>query len=112
MAKLTATQKEQFRNAAEWMRELDVSILYSREARMMCGFRQETENGQVYRFYVTLCHKNDEFKKKLGALALCEKLDNDNFIQFRAENWGAAYLFTRDFLDKFGATDIGVMHLN
>ena len=101
MAKLTYAQTEQFHNACEWMSDLKMSVLFSRELRMMVGIRPETDNGHIYRMYVTLCHKKDKFKKKLGAIALCEKMDNDNYIQFRAKSFSAAVVFMIQHMHAF-----------
>ena len=88
MAKLTAMQKEQFRNAKEWFAQLDMRVFFSRDLRMMIGIMPDggMNNGLIYRTYVALCHPNDEFKKKLGLIHLCEAYDNDNFNRVRIHN--------------------------
>lgn len=88
MAKLTAIQKEQFRNAKEWFTQLDMRVFFSRDLRMMVGIMPDggMDNGLIYRTYVTLCHPNDDFKKKLGLIQLSDAYDNDNFNRVRICN--------------------------
>lgn len=88
MAKLTQAQKAQFNNAKEWFGELEMRVFFSRELRMMIGIMPDggMDNGLIYRTYVTLCHPNDDFKKKLGLIHLCEAYENDNFNRVRIHN--------------------------
>lgn len=91
MAKLTATQKEQFRNAKGWFGSgLGMRVFFSRDLKMMIGIMPDDwmDNGLIYRTYVTLCHPNDDFKKKLGVIELCRAYDNDNFNLVRVCNSG------------------------
>lgn len=88
MAKLTSVQKEQFANAKEWFAEIDMRVFFSRDLKMMVGIMPDggMDNGLIYRTYVTLCHPNDDFKKKLGLIHLCEAYDNDNFNRVRVHS--------------------------
>lgn len=111
MAKLTATQKEEFLQSARWLHMVDMQVFYSRDARAMVGVQPEMENGNIYRLFVTLCHKNDDFKKKLGLIALHDKNAQGNYVQFRANSPGWARVFAIDFLEKLGAIDTYEMPL-
>lgn len=82
MAKLTSMQKEQFNDAKECFGELEMRVFFSRELKMMVGIMRDggdSKNPLIYRVYVALCHPNDEFKKKLGLIQLCQAYDNNNF---------------------------------
>lgn len=89
MAKLTQEQKEQFNDAKEWFTELEMRVFFSRDLRMMVGIMPDggdSKNPLIYRMYVALCHPNDEFKKKLGLIQVCQAYDNNNFNLFRIPN--------------------------
>lgn len=118
MAKLTAIQKEQFRNAKDWLGELDMRVFFSRDLKMMVGIMPDggMDNGLIYRTYVALCHPNDEFKKKLGLIQLSAAYDNDNFNLVRIHNsditpFAAAYMTLFGIAD-FQEFDFEEMKLN
>lgn len=106
MAKLTATQKEQFANAKEWFGELEMRVFFSRDLKMMVGIMPDSgmDNGLIYRTYVTLCNPNDGFKKKLGLIELCNKFENDNFNQVRVHNSSLEY-FVIEYMKLFAIAD-------
>ena len=88
MAKLTQAQKERFNLDKAWLRNLDMRVFFSRDLKMMIGIMPDgaMDNGLIYRTYATLCHPNDDFKKKLGLIHLSEAYDNDNFNRVRIYN--------------------------
>lgn len=106
MAKLTQAQKEQFANAKEWFDALDMLVFFSRDLKMMVGIMPDggMDNGLIYRTYVTLCHPNDEFKKKLGLIHLCEAYDNDNFNLVRICN-SEIEMFVIEYMKLFAIAD-------
>lgn len=106
MAKLTATQKEQFRNAKEWFAKIDMRVFFSRDLRMMVGIMPDggMDNGLIYRTYVALCHPNDDFKKKLGLIQLSAAYDNDNFNLVRIHN-SDIELFVIEYMKLFTIAD-------
>lgn len=86
MAKLTQTQKEQATLSAEYLADMQMRVFFSREARIMVGImphNAEMPNPNTFRVYVTQCHTNDEFKKKLGLIELGNKFDDNNFVLYR-----------------------------
>lgn len=106
MAKLTAIQKAQFVNAKEWFNELDMRVFFSRDLQMMVGIMPDggMDNGLINRTYVTLCHPNDEFKKKLGLIHLCEAYKNDNFNRVRIGN-SETEMFVIEYMKLFANAD-------
>ena len=115
MAKLTSTDKELFNNCREFLADSNMRVFFSRELRMMVGIVPETENGTIYKMFVTLCHKNDKFKKKLGLIELCNKFDNDNFNQVRILGSEDIAAFVNNYMGMFcnyGELDFQEMELN
>lgn len=118
MAKLTSINKETFKNCREYFAECDMRVFFSRDLKMMIGIMPDggMENGLIYRTYVTLCHPNDEFKKKLGLINLSEAYDNDNFNLVRIYNsditpFAAAYM-TLFAIAEFQEFDFEEMPMN
>jgi len=81
MAKLTVSEKENFRLSADIFREDNVTVVSIEELGLTIGLR--STNGRIgnhYRVYVTQCSDNDKFKFKRGVNALMLKYMNDNYI--------------------------------
>lgn len=115
MAKLDQSQKQTFKNCREFLAEFNMRVFFSRELRMMVGILpDEVDNGTIYKMCVTLCHKNDKFKKKLGLIELCRKFEDDNFNQVRilspnVEDFVEQYM---GMFCNYGEFDFQEMELN
>lgn len=115
MAKLTAMQKEQLRNAKGWFSQLDMRVFFSRDLKMMIGIMPDggMDNGIIYRTYVALCHPNDDFKKKLGLIQLSDAYDNDNFNRVRIYNSGVeSFAFEYMRISAISQFDFQEMEMN
>ncbi len=88
MAKLTQDQKEQASLIAEIFSDEQMRVFFCRESRIMVGImphNPDMHNPNTYRVFVTQCHEQDKFKKKLGLIELCNKYENDNYVLYRSD---------------------------
>ncbi len=89
MAKLTQAQKEAFRNARASLATLETRVFFSRATGVMLAIMPtptEPDGQIIFDTAVALCHPNDEFKKKLGLIELCDNYDKGHSVLMRIEH--------------------------
>lgn len=119
MAKLTFVQKGTFKNCRDYLAECNVRVFFSRELRMMVGIAPDSYESLskepiIYRMFVALCNPADEFKKKLGVIELCHRLESDQYNLVRILD-NSIEFFVEEYMELFhnyGISDFEEMKIN